>query len=62
MNYLIMRYKIDSRHLAFSGEGVVNYFQLLNAAAKRLNTDYLVVGAFARDLLLSHLLGAKPGI
>jgi predicted nucleotidyltransferase len=62
MNYWYMKYRIDSQNLAFSGEGVVAYFQLLNTVARRLNTDFLVVGAFARDLLLTHVLGARPGL
>lgn len=57
-----MKYAIDSKRLAFNGEGVVAYFQLLNEICQRLNTQYLVVGAFARDQLLTNVLGTRPGI
>jgi predicted nucleotidyltransferase len=57
-----MKYVIDSTTLAFSGRGVVELFQTMNQVCAEQGTDYLVVGAFARDLLLHNIFGKKAGI
>lgn len=57
-----MRYVIDSKTLAFSGRGVVALFQVMNQVCADHGTDYLVVGAFARDLVLHNIFGKKAGI
>ncbi|TXF86318.1 hypothetical protein FUA23_19560 [Neolewinella aurantiaca] len=57
-----MKYVIDSKTLAFNGRGVVELFQVMNQVCTEQETDYLVVGAFARDLLLHNIFGKKAGI
>ncbi|MEL7161320.1 MAG: hypothetical protein AAFN92_11240 [Bacteroidota bacterium] len=57
-----MRYEIDSRTLAFNGEGVVELFATMNGVCADQRTDFLVVGAFARDLILHNLFGKKAGV
>jgi predicted nucleotidyltransferase len=57
-----MKYVIDSKTLAFSGRGVAELFQTMNKVCAEQGTDYLVVGAFARDLLLHNIFGKKAGI
>jgi predicted nucleotidyltransferase len=57
-----MTYAISSANLAFSGKGVAAYLRVLNILSAELDTQFLVVGAFARDLLLVHHLGSEPGV
>jgi predicted nucleotidyltransferase len=40
----------------------VPYLELINRITTQLDTEYLVVGAFARDLLLTEVLSASAGI
>lgn len=57
-----MKYVIDSRTLAFNGKGVKPLFETLNLVCRKRNTDFLVVGAFARDLILHNIFGRPAGI
>jgi len=57
-----MKYEIDSKALAFSGSEVVEFFEVINEICQKRNTNYIVVGAFARDLILHNIFGKKAGI
>lgn len=57
-----MKYTIDSKTLAFSGKGVKPLFKSLNKVCQEQGTDFLVVGAFARDLILHNIFDRPAGI
>jgi predicted nucleotidyltransferase len=57
-----MKFTIDSKTLAFNGKGVKPLFQTLNKVCEEQGLGYLVVGAFARDLVLHNLYGRPAGI
>lgn len=57
-----MKYVIDSKTLAFSGKGVKPLFETLNQVCQQRGTDFLVVGAFARDLILHNIFGRPAGV
>ena len=57
-----MKYRIASGSVAFGANGLIPYLGLINDITQRLGTEYLVVGAFARDLILTEVLSAAPGI
>jgi len=57
-----MKYVIDSKTLAFSGKGVKPLFKTLNEVCQQKNTDFLVVGAFARDIILHNIFGRPAGV
>ncbi len=57
-----MKYRIISANVAFGAKGLIAYLKLIDRMTREMQTDYLVVGAFARDLLLTKVLGASPGL
>lgn len=57
-----MKYVIDSKTLAFNGKGVKPLFEILNTVCQQRNTDFLVVGAFARDLVLHNIFRRPAGV
>ena len=57
-----MTYDIASKDLMFSGEGVTSFFHIINSTCEEFHTDYFVIGAFARDILLEHVYKGTAGL
>lgn len=56
-----MKYKIDSAKTGFPGDALKTYFQQLSNACQAHGTDFIVIGAFARDLILEQVFGDRGG-
>ena len=56
-----MKFTIDLQRTGFAGDALTDYLSSLQAVCEKYHTDFIVVGAFARDLLLEQLFQAPGG-
>jgi predicted nucleotidyltransferase len=57
-----MKYSIISAKTGFDTTALLEYFQLLEEVCKGLDTNFLVVGAFARDIIQEQIFGGQRGL